>query len=230
MDKSVKKVRINIPMVLTWTRIALIPLIVGVFMIPTSILSMHSQNLLGCVFFIVAAVTDALDGFIARRYGMGTTLGAFLDPVADKLMVSAALIVLLAFGRVDMLVALVIIGREITVSALREWMARVGESGKVKVNWFGKISVRNCSALFAYEMIVPSCFIVAVGFAVHRNFPHGAVFIQPSERIVHRGKRHFFALCQQLPVNIFRRGVRRRGVDDFQNTFCVRRHFSASFS
>ena len=126
-------------MVLTWTRIALIPLIVGVFMIPTSILSMHSQNLLGCVFFIVAAVTDALDGFIARRYGMGTTLGAFLDPVADKLMVSAALIVLLAFGRVDMLVALVIIGREITVSALREWMARVGESGKVKVNWFGKI-------------------------------------------------------------------------------------------
>ena len=134
MDKSVKKVRINIPMVLTWTRIALIPLIVGVFMIPTSILSMHSQNLLGCVFFIVAAVTDALDGFIARRYGMGTTLGAFLDPVADKLMVSAALIVLLAFGRVDMLVALVIIGREITVSALREWMARVGESGKVKVN------------------------------------------------------------------------------------------------
>lgn len=64
-----------------------------------------------------------LVGFIARRYGMGTTLGAFLDPVADKLMVSAALIVLLAFGRVDMLVALVIIGREITVSALREWMA-----------------------------------------------------------------------------------------------------------
>ena len=124
MDKSVKKVRINIPMVLTWTRIALIPLIVGVFMIPTSVLSMHSQNLLGCIFFIVAAVTDALDGFIARRYGMGTTLGAFLDPVADKLMVSAALIVLLAFGRVDMLVALVIIGREITVSALREWMAR----------------------------------------------------------------------------------------------------------
>ena len=120
MDKSVKKVRINIPMVLTWTRIALIPLIVGVFMIPTSVLSMHSQNLLGCIFFIVAAVTDALDGFIARRYGMGTTLGAFLDPVADKLMVSAALIVLLAFGRVDMLVALVIIG-------------------KVKVNWFGKI-------------------------------------------------------------------------------------------
>lgn len=108
-------------------------------MVPTSILSIHTQNLLGCIFFCVAAITDALDGWIARRFGMSTSLGAFLDPVADKLMVSAALIVLLAFGRVDMLVALVIIGREITVSALREWMARVGESGKVKVNWFGKI-------------------------------------------------------------------------------------------
>lgn len=139
MDKSAKKIRINIPMVLTWARIALIPLIVGIFMVPTSILSIHTQNLLGCIFFCVAAVTDALDGWIARRFGMTTPLGAFLDPVADKLMVSAALIVLLAFGRVDMLVALIIIGREITVSALREWMARVGESGKVKVNWFGKI-------------------------------------------------------------------------------------------
>lgn len=139
MDKSAKKIRINIPMVLTWARIALIPLIVGIFMVPTSILSIHTQNLLGCIFFCVAAITDALDGWIARRFGMSTSLGAFLDPVADKLMVSAALIVLLAFGRVDMLVALVIIGREITVSALREWMARVGESGKVKVNWFGKI-------------------------------------------------------------------------------------------
>ena len=156
MDKSVKKVRINIPMVLTWTRIALIPLIVGVFMIPTSVLSMHSQNLLGCIFFIVAAVTDALDGFIARRYGMGTTLGAFLDPVADKLMVSAALIVLLAFGRVDMLVALVIIGREITVSALREWMARVGESGKVKVNWFGDRKSTRLNSSHASKSRMPS--------------------------------------------------------------------------
>ena len=138
MDKSVKKVRINIPMVLTWTRIALIPLIVGVFMIPTSVLSMHSQNLLGCIFFIVAAVTDAWTLYRQTLWD-GHNTRAFLDPVADKLMVSAALIVLLAFGRVDMLVALVIIGREITVSALREWMARVGESGKVKVNWFGKI-------------------------------------------------------------------------------------------
>ncbi len=123
---------------LTWGRIALIPLIVGIFMIPENWLGMHWQNLLGCIFFVVAAITDAMDGYFARRFRMGTKLGAFLDPVADKLMVSAALIVLLALGRVDMFVALVIIGREITVSALREWMAQVGESGKVKVNWYGK--------------------------------------------------------------------------------------------
>lgn len=139
MEKQNKRYSINIPMILTWARIALIPLIVGVFMLPTSFLSQHAQNVLGCIFFVVAAITDALDGFTARRFGMGTPLGAFLDPVADKLMVSAALIVLLAFGRVDMIVALIIIGREITVTALREWMALMGESGKVKVNWFGKI-------------------------------------------------------------------------------------------
>lgn len=124
---------------LTWARIALIPLIVGVFMLPTSVLSQPAQNVIGCAFFVIAAVTDALDGFFARRFHMGTPLGAFLDPVADKLMVSAALIALVAMGRIDMLIALIIIGREITVTALREWMAKLGEAGAVKVNWFGKI-------------------------------------------------------------------------------------------
>ncbi len=108
-------------------------------MLPNNILSQENQNVIGCALFIIAAITDALDGYFARRFGMGTKLGAFLDPVADKLMVSAALIVLVAFSRVDMLVALIIIGREITVTALREWMAQVGMSGKVKVNWYGKI-------------------------------------------------------------------------------------------
>ncbi len=124
---------------LTWARIAFIPLIVGVFMLPISWVSMEWQNIIGCALFIIAAITDALDGYFARKFGMGTKLGAFLDPVADKLMVSAALIVLVAAGRVDMLIALIIIGREITVTALREWMAQVGMSGKVKVNWYGKI-------------------------------------------------------------------------------------------
>lgn len=139
-------------MALTWARIALIPLVVGVFMIPENVLPMHWQNMLGCAFFIIASVTDALDGFFARRFGLGTALGAFLDPVADKLMVSAALIVLLAFGRVEMLVALIIIGREITVTALREWMAKIGESGKVKVNWVGKI--KTISQMVAIPMLL----------------------------------------------------------------------------
>ena len=152
-----KKLSFNLPMWLTWGRIALIPLIVGVFMLPESVMNRQTQNSLGCLFFVVAAVTDALDGFIARRFGMGTALGAFLDQVADKLMVSAALIVLLAFGRVDMFVALIIIGREITVTALREWMAKIGESGRVKVNWIGKIkTIAQMSAipmLLYYESI-----------------------------------------------------------------------------
>lgn len=139
MAKQIKKLSFNLPMWLTWARIDFIPLIVGVYMLPNNILSQENQNVIGCALFIIAAITDALDGYFARRFGMGTKLGAFLDPVADKLMVSAALIVLVAFSRVDMLVALIIIGREITVTALREWMAQVGMSGKVKVNWYGKI-------------------------------------------------------------------------------------------
>jgi len=129
----------NVPMALTWARIAMIPLVVGVFYLPDTWIVPHWKNVTACWLFILAAVSDALDGYIARRYGMVSKLGEFLDPVADKLMVSAALIVLIALGRVDSLVALVIIGREITVSALREWMARIGKSGSVAVNSMGKI-------------------------------------------------------------------------------------------
>lgn len=131
--------RINIPMVLTWARIAFIPLIVGVFYIPDTILSPHMQNLLACVMFVIAAITDALDGYIARHYDMATNMGAFLDSVADKLVVCSAIVVLLDFGRVDMVVALIIVGREIAVTALREWMAKIGAASTVKVNWYGKI-------------------------------------------------------------------------------------------
>ena len=126
-------------MALTWARIAMIPLVVGIFYLPDTWIAPHSKNVAACWMFIVAAVTDAFDGYIARKYRMVSRLGEFLDPVADKLMVSAALIVLLALGRVDSFVALVIIGREITVSALREWMARIGKSSSVAVNSMGKI-------------------------------------------------------------------------------------------
>src|SRR5512132_28024 len=110
----------NAPMALTWARIAMIPLVVGIFYVPDAWFPAHWKNAAACWLFVLAAITDAFDGYIARRYGMTTPLGAFLDPVADKLMVSAALVVLLSLDRVDAFVALVIIGREIAVSALRE--------------------------------------------------------------------------------------------------------------
>ncbi|WP_295477784.1 CDP-diacylglycerol--glycerol-3-phosphate 3-phosphatidyltransferase [uncultured Sutterella sp.] len=131
--------KLNVPMVLTWIRIALIPVVIGVFYIPDGILADHWQNVIACVVFVVAAVTDALDGFLARRYeGWATRMGAFLDPIADKLLVAAALVALVGLDRCDMAVAMIIIGREITVTGIREWMAKIGESGRVKVNWYGK--------------------------------------------------------------------------------------------
>lgn len=129
----------SVPMALTWARIAMIPLVVGIYYLPDTWLAPHWKNVMACWLFILAAVTDALDGYIARRWGMTSKLGEFLDPVADKLMVSAALIVLLSLGRVDAFVALVIIGREIAVSALREWMAKIGKSSSVAVNSMGKV-------------------------------------------------------------------------------------------
>lgn len=129
----------NVAMALTWARIAMIPVIVGIFYLPEDWFPSNWKNATAAWLFIIAALTDAFDGWVARRYGMHSRLGAFLDPVADKLMVCAALIVLLSLGRVDELVALVIIGREITVSALREWMAQIGKSSSVAVNSLGKI-------------------------------------------------------------------------------------------
>jgi CDP-diacylglycerol--glycerol-3-phosphate 3-phosphatidyltransferase len=125
-------------MVLTWARIAMIPFLVATYYFPDAWIRPEHKNVLACVLFTVAAITDAFDGYFARRYALTSRLGAFLDPVADKLMVCAALIVLLELGRVNALVALVIIGREITVSALREWMAQIGASQNVAVNWVGK--------------------------------------------------------------------------------------------
>lgn len=130
---------VNLPMVLTWARIAMIPMVIGVFYVPDWLIAAHWKNVTACALFTLAAITDGFDGYLARRYGLITRLGTFLDPVADKLMVCAALVVLLTLGRIDEFVALVIVGREITVSALREWMAHVGASASVAVNWLGKL-------------------------------------------------------------------------------------------
>ncbi|MNT25082.1 CDP-diacylglycerol--glycerol-3-phosphate 3-phosphatidyltransferase [compost metagenome] len=117
----------------------MIPLVVGVYYLPETWLPMHTKNVTAAAFFVIAAATDWLDGFLARRWNQTSSFGAFLDPVADKLMVTAALLSLLALGRVADLIALVIIGREITISALREWMAQIGASKSVAVNFLGKL-------------------------------------------------------------------------------------------
>ena len=121
---------LNLPNLLTWLRILFIPLMVGVFYLPDGWVTPYEANLLAAAFFGVAALTDWLDGYLARKLGQTSAFGAFLDPVADKLMVAAALIVLMHLGRVAPLVALIIIGREITISALREWMAQGGQIGQ----------------------------------------------------------------------------------------------------
>ena len=126
----------NLPTLLTWARILAIPLVVGVYYtsLPT-----ETQNVVGTTLFIVFALTDWADGWLARRLNMTSSFGAFLDPVADKFLVTAALLVLVHLGRLHSIVALVIIGREIAISALREWMAQIGAARSVAVHMLGKL-------------------------------------------------------------------------------------------
>jgi cardiolipin synthase len=129
----------NIPILLTWLRVALIPLVVGVYYLPDQWLHVSDRNLAATLIFIVAAITDWFDGYLARRWNQTSAFGAFLDPVADKLMVAGALLVLVQLGRVNAIIAVIIIGREITISALREWMAEIGARKSVAVSSLGKI-------------------------------------------------------------------------------------------
>ncbi|MCA3168999.1 MAG: CDP-diacylglycerol--glycerol-3-phosphate 3-phosphatidyltransferase [Burkholderiales bacterium] len=129
----------NLPIFLTCLRILAIPLLALLFHWPFAALSVQERNLIATVLFVGAALTDWLDGYLARKWNQVSSFGAFLDPVADKLMVAAALLMLLKEQRVDTLVALIIIGREITISALREWMAQIGATRAVAVNMLGKI-------------------------------------------------------------------------------------------
>lgn len=127
---------LTIPTIMTWTRIVAIPLIVGVFYLP---LEPASQNLIATLMFVVFALTDWLDGYLARVLNQTSAFGAFLDPVADKILVCACVLVLVHLGRADVFVALIIIGREIAISALREWMAQIGASKSVAVHMIGKL-------------------------------------------------------------------------------------------
>ncbi len=134
----------NVPNILTVLRIALIPVFVGIFYLPHNLYALgihptHTINVAAATVFALASFTDWLDGYWARKFNQTSSFGAFLDPVADKLMVAAALIVLVEFGRVGAIVSLIIIGREIVISALREWMALIGKSSNVAVALIGKI-------------------------------------------------------------------------------------------
>ena len=137
------RLNINIPNALTIMRIMLIPVLMVVFYLP-----FKNHLLVAAAIFAVAAITDWVDGYLARKLGQMTAFGAFLDPVADKLMVSIALVLLVE--RHDTLLftlaACVIIGREIVISALREWMAELGKRTSVAVSYVGKVKT-------AFQMI-----------------------------------------------------------------------------
>ena len=143
---------LNLPNILTWLRILMIPLVVGVFYFSGVWPSSWHQNLTATALFIAAAITDWLDGYFARRLNQTSAFGEFLDPVADKLMIAAALIVLVELGRVEAIIAVVIIGREIAVSALREWMAKIGQAKSVAVNFLGKI--KTISQMIAVPLLL----------------------------------------------------------------------------
>ncbi len=143
---------LNLPNLLTWLRIVLIPLFVGIFYFEKSWVSGPNQNLVATLIFAGAAITDWLDGWLARKLNQTSAFGAFLDPVADKLMVTAALIILVQLERLDAIIALIIIGREIGISALREWMANIGAARSVAVSFLGK--VKTVSQMLAIPLLL----------------------------------------------------------------------------
>ncbi|MBZ5489059.1 CDP-diacylglycerol--glycerol-3-phosphate 3-phosphatidyltransferase [Halomonas aquamarina] len=154
----------NIPNLLTLARVAFIPLLVVLFYLP-----FNWSMPLAAGLFALASATDWLDGYLARRWNQSTPFGAFLDPVADKLMVVVALALLIE--RYDTLVltlpALVIIGREIVISALREWMAEMGKRGLVAVSWIGKLKTTlQMVALLILLALPPSHEIALLGVVV----------------------------------------------------------------
>jgi len=143
---------LTVPNLLTWLRIVLIPLFVGIFYFGDEWVTAPNRNLFATVIFTAAALTDWLDGWLARKLNQTSAFGAFLDPVADKLMVAAALVILVQLERLDAVVALIIVGREITISALREWMAQIGQARSIAVSFLGK--VKTASQMIAIPMLL----------------------------------------------------------------------------
>ncbi|UOF93723.1 MAG: CDP-diacylglycerol--glycerol-3-phosphate 3-phosphatidyltransferase [Bordetella sp.] len=130
---------INVPTILTWFRITMIPLVISLFYLPENWFGIILRDTWIAMVFMFSALTDWLDGWLARRWKQTSAFGAFLDPVADKLMVCSALLILLNLNRIDTLIALIIVGREIIISSLRAWMAQIGANNNVRVHRLGKL-------------------------------------------------------------------------------------------
>ena len=157
----------NIPNALTVLRICMIPVLVVVFYLP-----FQNHLLVAAVIFAVAAITDWVDGYLARKLGQTTAFGAFLDPVADKLMVAVALVLLVERHDTVLftLAACVIIGREIVISALREWMAELGARTSVAVSYVGKVKTAfqmvAITALLAIDPNTNESWLLALCYVV----------------------------------------------------------------
>lgn len=156
---------------MTWTRIFAIPLIVGVFYLPESMVSVAGKNEVATIMFVLFAATDWLDGYLARKLNQTSAFGAFLDPVADKFLVCASLLVLVHLQRADVFVALIIIGREIAISALREWMAQIGASKSVAVHMIGKLKT------VAQMLAIPFLLFDGVLLGIVDTHQWGVLFI-----------------------------------------------------
>ena len=161
----------TIPTLLTWTRIFAIPLIAGVFYLPEATATIAEKNLVATLMFVVFALTDWLDGYLARKLNQTSSFGAFLDPVADKFLVCACVLVLVHLRRADVFVALIIIGREIAISALREWMAQIGASKSVAVHMIGKLKT------VAQMVAIPFLLFDGLLFGVIDTHAWGVVLI-----------------------------------------------------
>ncbi|HXE39153.1 MAG TPA: CDP-diacylglycerol--glycerol-3-phosphate 3-phosphatidyltransferase [Azonexus sp.] len=159
---------LNLPILLTWLRIVAIPLLIAVYFLPAGWATPHERDFAATWLFVAAAITDWADGYLARKLDQTSAFGAFLDPVADKLMVAAALIVLVQLGRTDAIVATIIIGREITISALREWMAKIGAAKSVAVSMLGKI--KTAAQMTAIPLLLYSAPLFSVDVRVVGNW------------------------------------------------------------
>ncbi len=145
-------IQYNAPNIISFFRILLVPCLVGVYFIPGQFLSLPEKDLLATLIFILAGVSDWLDGFIARQFNQTSKFGAFIDPVADKFIVITALLILIELDRINSLIGIIIVGREFMVSALREWMATLGKSNSVAVAFVGKLKT-------TFQMIAIPCLL-----------------------------------------------------------------------